>query len=212
MKEEDRGGVLMRGIGRWLVYSRPRAWLGMAVEIPSLLRGVRIPRGATCLDIATGIGWASRGVLCRDASVRIVALDYDETILPRTREYLRSHGAATNVALCRADAKHLPFREGRFDLVVCLYGLHHFRGSPAALREIARVLKSGGMFALIDPVRNPGKPSGSHHGLEVTTSEELHRMLGEAGFEILRSRVSLGRLKAVVRKKTSRLLQARRVS
>ena len=203
MKEEDRGGVLMRGIGRWLVYSRPRAWLGMAVEIPNLLRGVRIPRGGTCLDIATGIGWASRGVLRRDASVRIVALDYDGTILPRTREYLRSHGAATNVAPCRADAKHLPFREGCFDLVFCLYGLHHFRGYLAALREIARVLKSGGTFALIDPVRNPGKPSGSHHGLEVTTSEELHRMLGEAGFEILRSRVSLGSLKAVVRKKIS---------
>lgn len=97
MKEEDRGGVLMRGLGRWLVYSRPRAWFGMAVEIPNLLREVRIPRGATCLDIATGIGWASRGVLRREASVRIVALDYDGTILPRTREYLRSHGAAATL-------------------------------------------------------------------------------------------------------------------
>jgi ubiquinone/menaquinone biosynthesis C-methylase UbiE len=143
------------------------------------------------------------GVLRRDARVRIVALDCDGTILPRTREYLRSHGAATNVTLCRADAKHLPFREGRFELVFCLYGLHHFRGSLAALREIGRVLKAGGTFALIDPVRNPGKPSGSHHGLEVTTSEELHCLLGEAGFEILRSRVSLGSLKAVVRKKIS---------
>jgi SAM-dependent methyltransferase len=203
MKEEDRGGVLMRGLGRWLVYSRPRAWFGMAVEIPNLLRDVRIPRGATCLDIATGIGWASRGVLRREASVRIVALDYDGTILPRTREYLRSHGAAANVAPCRADAKHLPFRKGRFDLVFCLYGLHHFRGYLAALHEIARVLKSGGTFALIDPVRSPGKPSGSRHGLEVMTSQELHRMLAEAGFEILRSRVSLGSLKAVVRKKIS---------
>ena len=201
MKAEDRGGVLMRGIGRWFVYSRPRAWLGMAVEIPNLLRGVRIPSAASCLDIATGIGWASRGLLRRDASVRIVALDYDGTILPRTREYLRSHGAATSVAPCRADAKQLPFRTGHFDLVLCLYGLHHFRGTRAALCEIARVLKSGGTFALIDPVQKPGQPSGSHDGLEFTTGEELHRLLGEAGFEILWSRVSLGRLKAVVRKK-----------
>ena len=134
MKEEDRHGVLMRGIGRWFVYSRPRAWFGMAVEIPNLLRGVQIPRAAICLDLATGIGWASRGVVRRDASVQIVALDYDGTILPRTRKYLRSHGAATNIALCRADAKHLPFGDGRFDLVLCLYGLHHFRGYLAALR------------------------------------------------------------------------------
>ena len=190
----------MRGIGRWLVYSRPRAWLGAAVEIPNLLREVQIPPAACCLDIATGLGWASRGVLRRHPTAKIVALDYDGTILPRTREYLRSQGAATNVALCRADAKHLPFCDGQFDLVVCLYGLHHFRGYLAALREIARVLKSAGAFAMIDPVRKPGSPPGGHHGTEVLTTEELYRMLGEAGLNVLTSRVSFGTMKAVTQK------------
>ena len=193
----------MRGIGRWVVYSRPRAWLGMAVEIPNLLRGVPIPRAATCLDIATGLGWASAGVGRRDASAQIVALDYDGAILPRAREYVRSHGAGANTTLCRADAKSLPFRDGRFDLVLCLYGLHHFRGYLAALREIARVLAPGGTFALIDPIRKPGKPSAHHHGLDVATPEEVHRMLGEAGFDILRAHVSLGLLKAVAHRRAS---------
>ncbi len=203
MKGEDRHGVLMRGIGRWVVYSRPRAWVGMAIEIPNLLRGLQLPRAATCLDIATGIGWASRGLVRRDPSVQVVALDYDGTSLPRTRAYLSSHAAATNIALCRADAKHLPFRAGRFDLVLCLYGLHHFRGYLAALREIARVLKPGGAFALIDPVRKPGRPPSGHHGMELTTIEELYRMLAEAGFDILRSHVSLGSVKAVARTRAS---------
>ena len=190
----------MRGIGRWLVYSRPRAWLGIAVEIPSLLRGVGVPRGATCLDIATGLGWATAGLIRRDPSARIVALDYDGTILPRTREYLRRHGAGASVGLCRGDGKHLPLRDGSFDLVLCLYGLHHFRGYLEALREIARVLKSTGTFALIDPIRRPGKPPGGHHGTEVPTREELNRMLADAGFEILQSRVSRGKMKAVTRR------------
>ena len=200
MEHEDRHGILMRGIGRWIVYSRPRAWVGMAVEVPSLLRGVSIPRGARCLDIATGLGWATAGLIRRDPSARIVSLDYDGTILPRTRDYLQSHGAAGNAALCRADAKHLPFREGSFDLVLCLYGLHHFRGYADALREIARVLKTDGCFALIDPIRSPGRPAGGHDGLEVPTGEELHRMIAEAGFEITTSRVSARRARAVMHK------------
>jgi SAM-dependent methyltransferase len=91
----------------------------------------------------------------------------------------------------------LPFSDESFDLVLCLYGLHHFRGYLEALREIARVLRSTGTFVLIDPVRNPNKPPGGHHGTDVPTREELDRMLGEAGFEIVLSPVSLGRMKAV---------------
>lgn len=202
MEQGHNRGVLMRGLGRWLVYSRPRAWLGMAVELPNLLRGVSIPHGANCLDIATGLGWATAGLIRLDPSVRTVALDYDGTILPRTREYLREHGAAESSGLCRADSKHLPFRDASFDLVLCLYGLHHFRGYFEALREIARVLKSTGTFALIDPARRPGKPPGGHHGMEVPTRDELDRMLLDAGFEVVLSRVSLGRVKAVTRKRT----------
>jgi ubiquinone/menaquinone biosynthesis C-methylase UbiE len=201
--KDDSHGILMRGIGRWFVYSRPRAWLGAAVEMPNLLREVRVPPAGRCLDIATGLGWASRGVLRHDPSVQIVALDYDGALLPRTRAYLRSQGAATKVALCRADAKHLPFCDGQFDLVLCLYGLHHFRGYLAALREIARVLKPGATFAMIDPVRKPGSPPGGHHGTEVPTTQELYGMLDEAGFDVVWSRASLGRLKATARRKVS---------
>jgi ubiquinone/menaquinone biosynthesis C-methylase UbiE len=167
--------------------------------MPSFLRGVRFPPSARCLDIATGLGWATVGLVGREPTARVVSLEYDGTILSRTRRYLRSHGAA-NAALCRADAKHPPFSDESFDLVLCLYGLHHFRGYLEALREIARVLRSTGTFVLIDPVRNSNKPPGGHHGTEAPTREELDRMLGEAGFEIVLSRVSLGRMKAVLQR------------
>jgi SAM-dependent methyltransferase len=202
MGQLGTAGVLMRGIGRRLVFSRPRAWFGATVELPRLLRGVRIPHSATCLDVATGLGWASAGLAWCDPSARIVALDYDETILPRTRDYLSSHGAA-NTMICRADAKHLPFPASTFDLALCLYGLHHCRGYLEALREIARVLKLDGTLALIDPVRKPGKPPGGHHGTEVPTGQELQQMLGKAGFRSVSPRVSMGRAKAVVRKVAS---------
>jgi hypothetical protein len=83
---------------------------------------------------------------------------------------------------------------------VLFYGLHHFRGYLEALREIARVLRSTGTFVLIDPVRNPNKPLSGHRGTDVPTREELDRMLCEAGFEVVLSRVSLGRMKAVAQR------------
>jgi hypothetical protein len=46
----------------------------------------------------------------------------------------------------------------------------------------------------------PNKPPGGHHGTDVPTREELDRMLCEAGFEVVLSRVSLGRMKAVAQR------------
>lgn len=189
----------MHGLGRWLVYSRPRAWVGQRLELPNLLKGVEFPLYARCLDLATGLGWATAGIARIAPSARIVSIDYDFEVLPRAREYLKSQPAGSSAAFCRADGKRLPFYDHSFDLVVCLYGLHHFLGYLEALHEIARVLKPTGTFALIDPIRRADKPAGGHHGTEVLTQAELRRMLGEAGFEIVRSRVSFGAIRLVTR-------------
>ena len=196
----------MHGLGRWLVYSRLRAWLGQRLELPNLLKGVDFPLYARCLDLATGLGWATAGIARISPSARIVSVDYDFDVLPRAREYLKSQQqpAGSKAALCRADGKRLPFRDGSFDLVVCLYGLHHFRGYLDALTEIGRVLKPTGTFALIDPVRRDEKPPGGHHGMEVLTQAELSQMLDEAGFAVLSSRVSFGAMRAVMRRRKTR--------
>jgi len=199
MKHEDRRGVLMHGLGRWLVYSRPRAWLGQVLEIPHLLKEVHLPTDARCLDLAAGLGWASVGIARIAPSARIVSIDYDFEVLPRALKYLDAQKLRITPKLCRADGKCLPFSDHTFDLVVCLYGLHHFRGYLEALKEIARVLKPNGTFGLIDPVRGDDKPPGGHHGTEVLTREELRHLLDEAGFEIVTWRFSFGAMRALTR-------------
>jgi SAM-dependent methyltransferase len=47
------------------------------------------------------------------------------------------------------DAHELPFADGSFDLVTSRFGVMFFADTPAALREIARVLKSGGRVACL---------------------------------------------------------------
>jgi len=199
---EDQHGVLMHGLGRWLVYSRPRAWLGQRLELPRLLKGVKLPRAARCLDLATGLGWASAGIARIAPSATIISVDYDFEVLPRAREYINAQRAASIATMCRADGKRLPMRDRSFDLVVCLYGLHHFRGYLDALKEIARVLKPGGTFALIDPLRSKDKPTGGHGGMEIVTRAQMMRLLDEAGFEVVSSRVSFGSARVVTRNRS----------
>jgi ubiquinone/menaquinone biosynthesis C-methylase UbiE len=192
-------GVLMSGLGRLLVYSGVRAWIGMRFELPRLLEGIALQPGARCLDLGAGLGWGSAGLIRRDPSLRVVTVDYDPTILVRACDYVRGTGA-NGVAACRADGKRLPFRDGSFDLVICLYALHHFRGYAEGLREIRRVMKPDAIFALIDPVRRGAHSSArGHHGMHVPTPDELERLLKDAGFAIERLTLSMGRARGVMR-------------
>jgi ubiquinone/menaquinone biosynthesis C-methylase UbiE len=47
-----------------------------------------------------------------------------------------------------ARAEELPYEDGLFDYIICRFAFHHFTEKPAALKEIARVLRIGGKFHL----------------------------------------------------------------
>jgi SAM-dependent methyltransferase len=96
----------------------------------------------------------------------------------RTRRYLAPLGVADHVAfhgvdlapdlvarcheaaawnLVRADvAKPLPYKDAAFDVVVCEQVLEHVDDPRAALVEIARVLRRGGLFVFGVPTFPPG--------------------------------------------------------
>lgn len=56
-------------------------------------------------------------------------------------------------AVC--DAQRLPFAAGSFANVVMMDVLHHIENPVPALREIARVLRSGGRFIMCEPAITP---------------------------------------------------------
>jgi len=49
-----------------------------------------------------------------------------------------------------APAEWLPFDAGYFDLVFSTLSFHHWADRPGGLREVARVLRPGGVFVLAD--------------------------------------------------------------
>jgi ubiquinone/menaquinone biosynthesis C-methylase UbiE len=61
-----------------------------------------------------------------------------------------------NIRTAYAKAEALPFEDEILDLVTCRIAPHHFDSIPEFLAEVRRVLKPGGLFAVVDNVVPPG--------------------------------------------------------
>jgi len=101
------------------------------------------------LDVATGGGHTA---LAFAPHVReVVATDITKEMLEAAERHIRASGA-TNVRFQEADAMALPFEDASFDLVTCRVAPHHFPDCAQFVRECARVVRPGGIVAVIDNV------------------------------------------------------------
>jgi SAM-dependent methyltransferase len=119
------------------------ASLGRLVEL------VEPQRHWQVLDIATGAGHTAAAFAPHVAHV--VASDITGEMLDEARKLAAAKGFA-NMAAAAADAEALPFEDRRFDLVTCRIAAHHFTDVPRFVREVKRVLRDGGTFALVDNI------------------------------------------------------------
>ncbi|MGH8020764.1 MAG: class I SAM-dependent methyltransferase [Opitutaceae bacterium] len=74
--------------------------------------------------------------------------DLSLRMLESAKKLLAEHGCAADAQLFPAES--MPFPDVSFDLVTVRVAPHHFSSPPAFLGEVARVLKPGGHFLLID--------------------------------------------------------------
>ena len=116
-------------------------------DLATLLAWGRAGRPARVLDVATGGGHTALAFASIARSV--VAFDLTEPMLRAARDFIQGRGAA-NVAFAAGDVGTLPFSDGAFDSVTCRIAPHHFADVAAAVREVHRVLRSGGSFLVQD--------------------------------------------------------------
>jgi len=99
------------------------------------------------LDIATGAGHTALALAPHVAQV--TAYDLTEPMLAETRRNAAARGL-TNVSTQQGAAESLPFADASFDIVTVRQAPHHFADVRAAVREMARVAKSGARVVIVD--------------------------------------------------------------
>jgi ubiquinone/menaquinone biosynthesis C-methylase UbiE len=119
---------------------------------PDLLRLLELaaPHSSDlALDVSTGGGHTALALAPHVA--RVTASDLTPAMLEAARAFLTAQGAS-NVDYVVADAEALPFLAGSFDLVTVRIAPHHYADVGTACHEVARVLRPGGRFVLVDNV------------------------------------------------------------
>jgi ubiquinone/menaquinone biosynthesis C-methylase UbiE len=102
---------------------------------------------ARVLDLGCGAGHASFATA--PFAREVIAFDLTPAMLEVTEAAAKERGLA-NISTMQGSVEELPFHSAQFDFVVSRYSAHHWNDVPRALREVKRVLKSGGQVCFID--------------------------------------------------------------
>ncbi len=138
-----------------------------------------IPHGWV-LDLGCGTGALLEQVLERYPGSVCTGLDLSQGMLERAEARLEGRAR-----LIRGDAEALPFDTGVFDAVLCCDSFHHYPDPGAVVREVARVLRPGGVFLLADctaptllrGVANWLLPMGNGGDVRLYSSQEMTALL-----------------------------------
>ncbi len=105
--------------------------------------------GRRILDIGAGTG--TLAAICAGRGAEVVGLDSSERMLAQARAKF-GHDDPVQLLLVPDPFLDIPCPDGSFDAVVSTYAFHHVphQKKPGAVREMVRVLRPGGVWALGD--------------------------------------------------------------
>ncbi len=141
-----------------------------------------LPSDYTVLDLGCGTGYMAQALLGQ--CERLILVDRSARMLEEAEKRLVPRAGTTALDLRRGEVDRLPLEDEEVDGALCGLVLHHLESRDACLREVWRVLRPGGAFAILElaPHREAWMHSAlgdRHLGLEPT---DVMADLERAGF------------------------------
>jgi ubiquinone/menaquinone biosynthesis C-methylase UbiE len=176
---------------------KPSGWLGRrAVRAMNVVHGtmtdwgleqVTVPCNAAILDIGCGGGSTVHKLAAMAPEAKIIGLDYSAASVAVSRDTNARQIETGRVQIEQGSVAALPFPDCTFDLVTAVETHYYWPDLPANVREVMRVLKPGGSFALIAETYRGG-PFRMLYGLVMPliraaflTDEQHRNLLTQAG-------------------------------
>ena len=145
--------------------------------------------GETVLDLGSGAG---ADVLISARRVgptgHAIGLDMTDEMLALAREHAESAGAA-NAEFVKGHIEAIPLADASVDVVISNCVINLSADKQAVLREVARVLRPGGRFAVSDVIADPDMDEATRADMQqwtgciagALTREEFEQGLTDAG-------------------------------
>ena len=122
-----------------------------ARELRAMIDVLPLEPGRSVIDMACGDGVYSPWLAERVAeSGRVVAVDVSEAYLAAARATSDESNTKHPIVRVRASIDALPFPDDTFDLVWCAQSLYSLPEPVSALRRMARVVRPGGLVAVLE--------------------------------------------------------------
>ncbi len=143
---------------------------------------VEIHEGWTMLDIGCGGGATLKRLLKRSKGAQVYGIDISEESVAKARK-VNANVLDRQVFVTQGSAEKLPYEDNKFDLVTAVETVYFWPDLPNCLKEVRRVVKPGGRFAImVEVLESDSVWTDVVDGMTAYSPEQLKEMLEGAGF------------------------------
>jgi SAM-dependent methyltransferase len=128
-----------------------------------LLAGLKLGRALKILDFGAGTCWLSR--LLNQLGCTTVSVDVSPSALELGRRLFREYPIVGKLLdepqFVLSDGRTIPLENQSVDRIVCFDALHHVPNPETILKELCRILKTGGIAGFAEPGKNHSRSAGA---------------------------------------------------
>ena len=121
-------------------------------------------------------------MLKRSKGAQVYGIDISEESVAKARK-VNASVLDRQVFVTQGSAEKLPYEDNKFDLVTAVETVYFWPDLPNCLKEVRRVVKPGGRFAImVEVLENDSVWTDVVDGMTAYSPEQLKEMLEGAGF------------------------------